>query len=106
VLREVVVVVLLAGGVALELACCLGVLVMRGPYDRLHYAGAASFGAVLLAVAVVAQEGFSLVGNKALLLAAFLLVSSPVLVHATGRAARIRERGDLRVAPSEEVERR
>lgn len=105
-LREVVVVVLLAGGVALELACCLGVLVMRGPYDRLHYAGAASFGAVLLAVAVVAQEGFSLVGNKALLLAAFLLVSSPVLVHATGRAARIRERGDLRVAPSEEVERR
>ncbi len=105
-LRQIVVPVLLVGGAALELTCCLGVLVMRGPYDRLHYAGAASFGAVLLAGAVFAQEGFSLVGNKALLLAAFLLVSSPVLVHATARAARIRERGDLGLAPSEEVERR
>ncbi len=105
-LREIVVPVLLVSGVTLELACCLGVVVMRGPYDRLHYAGAASFGAVLIAAAVLAQEGFSLVGNKALLLAAFLLVSSPVLVHATGRAARIRERGDLRLAPSEEEERR
>jgi monovalent cation/proton antiporter MnhG/PhaG subunit len=99
---DVVVVVLLVLGVGIELVCCLGVLVMRNVYDRLHYTGPASFGAVLIAAAVVIREGLlSQIGTKAVLVAAVLLVVSPALVHATARAARLRERGELRAQPHE-----
>ena len=46
--------------------------------------------------AVVVQKSFSLVGDKAILVAVFLLVVSPLLTHLTGRAARIAEHGDWR----------
>jgi monovalent cation/proton antiporter MnhG/PhaG subunit len=91
---DVSVAVLLILGVGIELVCCLGVLVMRGVYDRLHYTGPASFGAVLIAAAVVVREGLlSQISTKAVLIAATLLVVSPVLVHVTGRAARLRATG-------------
>jgi monovalent cation/proton antiporter MnhG/PhaG subunit len=99
---DVVVAVLLVLGVGIELVCCLGVLVMGNVYDRLHYTGPASFGAVLIAAAVVIREGvLSQIGTKAVLIAAVLLVVSPALVHATARAARLRERGELRAQPHE-----
>ncbi len=99
---DILVAVLLILGVGIELVCCLGVLVMRGVYDRLHYTGPASFGAVLIAAAVVIREGvFSQIGAKAVLIAVVLLVVSPVLVHATARAARLRERGELQAQPNE-----
>jgi multicomponent Na+:H+ antiporter subunit G len=101
VIRDAAVAALLVAGVALELLCVLGVAAMRGPYDRLHYTGPASFGAALLCGAVLAREGFSVIGDKAILIAAFLLFSSPVLVHVTARAARIRELGDLDIRPHE-----
>ena len=91
---HILTVVLLVAGVAVVVLCCVGVLVMRGAYARLHYAAPAGLGALLLAVAIVVREGFSLIGDKALLVAVFLLVSSPVLSHVTARAARIRELGD------------
>ncbi len=101
-LGDVLVAVLLVLGVGIELVCCLGVLVMRGVYDRLHYTGPASFGAVLIAAAVVIREGLlSQIGTKAVLIAAILLVVSPILVHVTGRAARLREHGELQAQPHE-----
>ena len=99
---DILVAVLLILGVGIELVCCLGVLVMRGVYDRLHYTGPASFGAVLIAAAVVIREGvLSQIGAKAVLIAVVLLVVSPVLVHVTARAARLRERGELQAQPNE-----
>jgi monovalent cation/proton antiporter MnhG/PhaG subunit len=99
---DVLVAVLLILGVGIELICCLGVLVMSGVYDRLHYTGPASFGAVLISVAVAVREGLAQqLGMKALLIAAVLLVVSPALVHVTGRAARLRERGELQARPNE-----
>jgi len=99
---DILVAVLLILGVGIELVCCLGVLVMRGVYDRLHYTGPASFGAVLIAAAVVIREGLlSQIGAKAVLIAVVLLVISPVLMHATARAARLRERGELQAQPNE-----
>ena len=90
------------GIVALLLLCCLGVLVMRGVYDRLHYTGPASVGAILIAAAVVVREGLlAQISTKAVLVAAVLLTVSPILVHVTGRAARLRERGDLQAQPHE-----
>ena len=101
-MSSVVVAALLIAGVAIELLCCLGVLVMRDPYARLHYTAPAGVGALLIAIAVVVRQGFSLIGNKALLLALFVLVSAPVLSHVTARAARIRELGDVIEPPRDE----
>ncbi len=92
---DIVVGALLIAGVAVELFCVLGVVVMRGVYARLHYTAPAGLGAGLLALAILAREGFSLIANKALLIAVFLVLTSPVLAHITARAARIREAGRL-----------
>src|SRR5205814_1184222 len=79
-MREAVVGVLLFSGVAVELFCCAGVVAMRGPYDRLHYTAPAGFGVALVAAAILVHEGFSIVADKALLLAAIVLFLSPLLV--------------------------
>jgi monovalent cation/proton antiporter MnhG/PhaG subunit len=92
--RDVIAGVLLFGGVAVLLLCAIGVVVMRDSLDRLHCASAASFGVLLIAVGVVVQESFSLIGNKALAIAVLLLVTNPVLAHATARTIRIRRHGD------------
>lgn len=95
-IRQIIVDVLLWLGVGLVLISCLGVLVMRGVYERLHFASPAVLGALLIAAAVVVQKSFSLVGDKAILVAFFFLVGSPLLTHVTGRAARVAELGDWR----------
>lgn len=92
-MRDVIVDVLLFAGVALLLLCALGVLAMRSAYDRLHYASASGWGALLVALAIVVRESLSLIGDKALLSALVLVVCGPVLSHATARTGRIRERG-------------
>lgn len=87
---------LLAFGVLIELSCCLGVLLMRDAYDKLHYTGpAAILGPVALAAAVVIREGAGQAGIKAALVAVLLIVANPVLAHATGRALYIRQRDHL-----------
>jgi multicomponent Na+:H+ antiporter subunit G len=102
---HVLVVILLICGVAVELLCCIGVVVMRSAYARLHYTAPAGLGALLLAAAILLQEGFSLIGDKALLVAVFVLVTSPVLSHVTARAARIREFGHVSAGDRSEPER-
>lgn len=77
---------LLAAGAAAQVLAVLGVVLMRDALDRLHYLAASTLAGILLAAAIVVRESFSLIGNKALLLAAFLLFTSPVLTHATARA--------------------
>jgi multisubunit Na+/H+ antiporter MnhG subunit len=92
--RTVITDVLLIGGGLLLLVCALGVLVMRGPYDKLHYASASGWGTLLVALAILVHESFSLIADKALATAALLAACGPALGHATARAARIRERGE------------
>jgi multicomponent Na+:H+ antiporter subunit G len=95
-LESAIVIVLLTFGVAVELACCLGVLVMEDALDKLHYIGpAAIFGPLAIAVAILIRESFSQAGIKALLTAALLIVVNPVLTHAIGRALYIRRRDHL-----------
>jgi monovalent cation/proton antiporter MnhG/PhaG subunit len=94
---DVIVWVLLIAGVAAQLAAVVGVLVAADVYDRLHFTGPASiFGPCCFALAVVIDEGpLSQAGIKSVLVAVLLLGSSPVLVHATARAAYVREHGRL-----------
>ena len=91
-MREAIVVVLVAAGLALELLACAGVIAMRDAYDRLHYTGPGVLGVLLVCAGVLVQESFSLIGWRALFVGAFALVSSPVLVHVTARALVLRER--------------
>jgi len=94
--RDAIAGVLLFAGVGIVLVCALGVVVMRDALDRLHCLSAASFGVLLMAVAIVVEESFSLIGNKALATAVLLLLTGPVLAHATARTIRIRRHGDWR----------
>jgi multisubunit Na+/H+ antiporter MnhG subunit len=94
--RITVATVLLVAGAAIEVIAVLGLCALRNVYDRLHYVGLASFGAPLIAAAIVFRESFSLIGDKALLVAAVLIVTGPVLVQTTLRSLLTRERGDWR----------
>jgi multisubunit Na+/H+ antiporter MnhG subunit len=94
--REVVALVLVLAGGVLELLAVLGCCAMRDAYDRLHFVGVAGFGALLIAVAIVFRESFSLIGDKALLVGAVLVIAGPVLVQSTARSLLTRELGDWR----------
>ncbi|HEX2359363.1 MAG TPA: monovalent cation/H(+) antiporter subunit G [Solirubrobacterales bacterium] len=94
---EVVVAALLAAGVLIQLTSVIGILAARDVYDRLHFTGPASiFTPLAIAVAVAIDFGpLTQAGIKAALTAAIVALLGPVLAHATARAARIRERGQL-----------
>jgi multicomponent Na+:H+ antiporter subunit G len=81
---------LVVAGVAVLAFACVGVLVMPGALARLHYVSVASLGAVVVVAAVLVREGASLIALKAVLVAAFLVATSPVLAHATARAIHTR----------------
>jgi multisubunit Na+/H+ antiporter MnhG subunit len=98
--------VLLIAGTLLELFAVLGLLVMRNAYDRLHYVGLAGYGGLLIGVSIVVRESWSLVGDKALLTGAVLVLVGPVLVHVTLRSFLTRERGDWREGIEDKAESR
>jgi multisubunit Na+/H+ antiporter MnhG subunit len=99
--RPVVAIILLAAGGMLQLVAVLGLCVMRSVYDRLHYVGLAGFGTLLIAVSIVVRESFSLIGDKALLVGAVLVIAGPIMVQTTARSLLIRERGDYRAGIEE-----
>jgi multisubunit Na+/H+ antiporter MnhG subunit len=81
--------VLLALGVAGELLCVAGVLVMRTTFDRLHYAAAATtVPAFLVLAAALIRERLSSGGLEAIAAVGLLFLLNPALVIATARAAR------------------
>lgn len=95
--------VLVAVGVAVELVCCVGLVVMRKTIDRLHYAGAATaVGPALVAAAVCVEEGFFTTNAlNAIAVAAMLALLGAALSIATARAIRLRDRGTLESSPAE-----
>jgi monovalent cation/proton antiporter MnhG/PhaG subunit len=91
---DVAVVVLLALGVGSALLGAVGIVVARDPYDQLHFTGPPTvIGPVAIAAAVLVEEPLSSAGIKAVLVALIMVTTGPVLLHATARAARVRERG-------------
>jgi monovalent cation/proton antiporter MnhG/PhaG subunit len=99
---DIAVGVLLALGVASALMGALGLLASRNPYDQLHFTGPATvIGPVAVAAAVLVEEPLSSAGVKAVLVALIMVGTGPILLHATARAARVRERGRWVVLPEE-----
>jgi multicomponent Na+:H+ antiporter subunit G len=91
---DVAVVVLLAIGVGSALLGAVGILAARDPYDQLHFTGPATvIGPIAIAGAVLVEEPLSSAGIKAVLVALIMIATGPILLHATARAARVRERG-------------
>jgi multisubunit Na+/H+ antiporter MnhG subunit len=104
--KDVLIDSLLALSVLVQLACVWGLVAMPHVFDRIHFLGPATSAApVLVAGAVVARESLSHRGIMAVLVAGFLLVFSPVLTHATIRAARVRRHGDWKLQPQEKAHR-
>jgi multisubunit Na+/H+ antiporter MnhG subunit len=88
--------VLVGLGVAGVLACCLGLVLKRNAFDRLHYVAAASaLPPFLLAAAVLLEEGWTAAGIDALVVACLLLLLNAALLHVTARAGRLRRYGSL-----------
>jgi monovalent cation/proton antiporter MnhG/PhaG subunit len=80
--------VFLVLGVACQFVCCLGVVVMRNVFDRLHFAGAGTtLGPLLIGAAVLVRQTTSAAGITTMLIMAAVLVLGPALVMATARAA-------------------
>ena len=94
--RDVVATVLLVAGGVTEVLSVLGLVSMRNVHDRLHYVGLVGVGALLIGVAILFREGFSLIGDKALLIGVVMVTTGPVLVQTTMRSFLIRSRGDWR----------
>jgi monovalent cation/proton antiporter MnhG/PhaG subunit len=86
--RDLIVDVLLALGVGAQLICCLGVLLMRNAFDRLHYSSAATtVGPVLIGAAVMVRESVSAGGLETIAIVSLLFLLNPVVEIATARAA-------------------
>ncbi|HJU36615.1 MAG TPA: monovalent cation/H(+) antiporter subunit G [Gaiellaceae bacterium] len=87
--------VLLGLGVAAELLCVAGVLVMRTTFDRLHYVGAATgVPAFLILAAALVREHMSAGGLQALAAVGLLFLLNPALLVATAQAARRIDEGE------------
>ena len=86
--HQLAVAVLLGAGVLAQWICAVGVLVMRGPYDKLHYAGAgATLGPVLIGTAVVLHFGWTPSGFQTIATVALLVLPAPATTMALARAA-------------------
>jgi multicomponent Na+:H+ antiporter subunit G len=88
---------LLGLAVLVVLGSSLGILLMPDVYQKLHFVTPASLVApVLVGVAVLIESGWSVRSAQTWLALLFVIIASPVLSHATIRAARIRATGDWR----------
>ena len=100
--HELAIDVLVAAGVLGELLCCLGLVLMRDVFDRLHYAMASTtVPPFLIAAAVVVEEDWTQPAINALVIAGALFVANPVLASATARAARSRRHGHVEARAEE-----
>jgi monovalent cation/proton antiporter MnhG/PhaG subunit len=103
--RDLIVDLLLVLGIGAELVCCLGVVVMRNVFDRLHYGAAATtVGPILIGAAVLVRESVSSAGLETIATVALLFLLNPVVETATARAARRLEVGRIGPLAKERVE--
>ena len=94
--------VFLVLGVGCQFVCCLGVLVFRDVFDRLHFTGAGTtLGPLLVGSAVLVRQTTSPAGITTMLVMALVFGLGPALVIATARAARQSEYGRIEATEQE-----
>lgn len=95
---------LLAVAVVVALICCLGLVLMRDFYERLHYMAPVSTIAMFCVLAaVVVQEGPGQATLKTIVIALILLFMNATLTHVTARADRVRKLGHWTADPKENI---
>ncbi len=88
-----------------SLVCCLGIVVMKDFFERLHYmATVSTVATVALLAAVVIEQGWGQAAVKMSLIVIVLFLTNAVLTHATARAARVRKLGHWQPAKGEKIE--
>ena len=81
--------ILLGLGVAGELLCVAGVLLMRTTFDRLHYSSAATtVPALFILAAALVREHLTAGGVEAIAAVGFMFLLNPAVVLATAMAVR------------------
>lgn len=94
--------VLLGLAVAAQWICCIGLVVMRTPADRLHYTSAGyTVGPFCVLAAILVQAGLTSNGLDSIATVAIMFLSGPLVVHATARALRRNRLGDVSTQPQE-----
>ncbi|HET9893869.1 MAG TPA: monovalent cation/H(+) antiporter subunit G [Streptosporangiaceae bacterium] len=97
-MRAIAADVFLGIGALVALISCIGILVMRDAYQKLHYVTPVSLVApVAVGLAILIKSGWSSSSAQTWLAIGFMAIASPYLSHATLRAARVRETGDWRL---------
>lgn len=87
-LRAIAACISILAGLFFVLAGTLGVLRLPDFYTRLHAAGMTdTLGAELILLGLIIQSGFTQMSLKLLLVAFFLLITSPTATHAVAHAA-------------------
>lgn len=85
----VVSMVLVAGGVFFLVTGAVGMIRFPDIYTRMHAAGKCdTLGSLLVLTGLACHEGFALASAKLVIVALFILVTSPTATHAIARAAR------------------
>jgi multicomponent Na+:H+ antiporter subunit G len=93
-ISEIISAILLSLGILIEWIACVGLFRMPTVYARLHAAAPANIlPPIVVAAAILVSEGLSQSGVKAILIALVLIFTSPVISHATARAAWNRQTG-------------
>jgi multicomponent Na+:H+ antiporter subunit G len=93
--RDGFAIALLAAGLAVILASCVGMAALTDPLDRLHLVTPAStLGVGAVCAAVVVHEGLDASGVSAILLAVAVATANPLISHATARSIEVRRRAE------------
>ena len=89
-MSETVGIILFIIGVVFDLFGCIGLVRLPDVYNRLQAATkCVTLGTCFILLGVFFFSGFSAMGIKALLCAAFILITSPTAAHALARGAHI-----------------
>ena len=81
--------VLICGGVFFLLTGAVGLIRFPDIYTRMHAAGKCdTLGSLLVLTGLACHDGFVLASAKLLIVALFILITSPTATHAIARAAR------------------
>ena len=81
--------VLVCGGVFFLVTGAIGMIRFPDIYTRMHAAGKCdTLGSLLVLTGLACHEGFVLASAKLLIVALFILITSPTATHAIARAAK------------------
>lgn len=102
--HPIIVGILIGIAVALAIICSVGVMVMRDPFQRLHFSAVVvTFSTLLIAIAVWVEEKDPQARIKVVLIGLILFVMNSVLTAATAKAVRVQQQGHWEPHPEEKI---